>query len=201
MSKTTNTNLTADYWTQRYQDNNAPWDLGHVSRPLRRIVDNLTDKDLRILIPGGGSGHELVYLHDKGFKNAVLLDWSAEVIGRVRQKSPSLPESATIVEDFFTHEGQYDLILEQTFYCALSPDLRDDYVRQMYNLLVPGGVLTGVLFTFPLTEKGPPFGGSLSAYRERFGQYFEIQTLEACAFSEQDRAGKEAYFTLRKTVG
>ena len=190
--------LTADYWSQRYQDNNAPWDVGHVSRPLRHIIDNLTDKDLRILIPGGGSGHELVYLHEKGFTNAVLLDWSAAVIERVRKVHPELPPSATVTEDFFTHEGEYDVILEQTFYCALPPDLRDDYVRQMYNLLAPGGQLTGVLFTFPLTDKGPPFGGNMATYHERFSQYFEIDTLEASEFSEPERAGKEAFFILRK---
>ncbi|MFW5658689.1 MAG: methyltransferase [Bacteroidota bacterium] len=194
------TDLTPDYWSQRYHDQNTPWDLGHVSRPLKRFIDSLSEeeKNLRILVPGGGSGHELVYLREQGFTNSYLLDWSEAVIENVRRQHPALPAEALIADDFFAHEATYDLILEQTFFCALDPGMRDEYVRQMYNLLAPGGRLAGVLFTFPLTENGPPFGGSIDEYRQRFAQYFEIEHLAPSEHSEDERQGKEAFFILRK---
>ena len=44
-----------EFWTKRYQDNEAGWDLGTISTPLKEYIDQLTDKNLRILIPGAGT--------------------------------------------------------------------------------------------------------------------------------------------------
>ncbi|MCB0780847.1 MAG: SAM-dependent methyltransferase, partial [Flavobacteriales bacterium] len=50
--------LDRDFWQQRYADGTTGWDLGAVSPPLKAYFDQLTDKDLRILIPGGGRSYE-----------------------------------------------------------------------------------------------------------------------------------------------
>ena len=48
--------------------------------------------------------------------------------------------------DFFDHAGVYNLIIEQTFFCALDPSLRGSYVEKMHSLLADGGKIAGVLF-------------------------------------------------------
>lgn len=190
--------LSPDYWEQRYLEEDSPWLLHEVSPPLKSYIDQLTDHSLRILIPGGGYGDEWYYLIQKGFKESYLLDFSAHTIEQVSQRFPDAPTDHLICDDFFEHQGTYDLIIEQTFFCALDPELRSAYVQKCYELLGENGKLVGVYFDFPLTEKGPPFGGSAQEYRQRLLPYFEIQTLERCYNSVEKRAEKELFCIAKR---
>ena len=96
--------------------------------------------------------------------------------------------------DFFEVNDTFDLILEQTFFCALHPSLRPHYVSKMSELLQPKGKLIGLLFDFPLTNEVPPFGGSKEEYINRFGPKFEIKKLERAYNSIKPRENKELFF-------
>ena len=61
--------LSAKVWDDRYKNNDIGWDLGEVSTPLKTYFDQLENKELKILIPGGGNSYEAVYLFQQGFKN------------------------------------------------------------------------------------------------------------------------------------
>ena len=113
-------------------------------------------------------------------------------------RNPDFPPSRFLIEDFFEHQGIYDLILEQTFFCALHPTLRMAYAEKMHQLLAQNGSLVGVLFNFPLTEAGPPFGGSPMEYHLYLDHLFEVQKLEACYNSIPPRAGRELFLKARK---
>ncbi|WGK63915.1 methyltransferase domain-containing protein [Croceiramulus getboli] len=186
------------YWSQRYQAESTPWDIGYASPPLTEYIDQLPHKDLNILIPGAGLGHEAAYLWQQGFHKLTVIDIAEEPLKRLQAQHPELPSSCLKHEDFFSHEGQYELILEQTFFCALEPSFRESYVKHMHRLLAPGGRLAGLFFDFPLTESGPPFGGSKAEYQERFSPYFELLTLEPCTNSIPPRQGKELFFIFEK---
>ncbi len=190
--------LTPNYWEDRYQTQSFPWDLGLATRPMRNYIDALHDRGQRILIPGGGLAHELAYLHELGFSQSYSLDWAVSATARGRAQYPQLPASAFITEDFFTHSGTYDLILEQTFFCALQPDQRAAYARKMFELLRPAGRLAGVLFEFPLTENGPPFGGNRIEYAHYFRPYFHIRLLDTCRTSEPERRGRELFLIAER---
>lgn len=192
--------LTADYWSDRYTTDDFPWDLGAPSQPLIHFCSRLAEKnskDCRILIPGGGRGHDVHWLWQNGFTNVVQADYSKAAHRQVLEQYPELPKSRLITEDFFNLQGPFDLILEQTFLHALLPRQRPDYARQMANLLAPGGLLAGVLFNFPLSEKGPPFGGEPEDYRALFAEQFDILKLEPCYNSMPGREGKELFFICR----
>ncbi len=103
--------------------------------------------------------------------------------------------------DFFTHNGQYDLIIEQTFFCAIDPALRKNYVQKMADLLAPGGTLTGVLFNKHFDFEGPPFGGSKQEYENLFSPFFDIKILETNNHSSPKRKGKELFFNFKKKSG
>ena len=92
----------------------------------------------------------------------------------------------------------YDLIIEQTFFCALQPNLREKYVSKMYDLLSEKGKISGLFFNFPLTEVGPPFGGSYEEYVNLFSEKFTIKTLEPAYNSIKLRTNKELFFTFEK---
>jgi len=190
--------LNKEYWKNRYQNNHTPWDVGTITPPIKAYIDQLTNKDLRILVPGAGNGHEFEYLYQQGFKNIYALDIAEEPLLNLQKQLPLLNKEQLILQDFFTLEDQFDLILEQTFFCALPPKLRPLYVTKTKELLGEHGKLVGVLFDFPLTTDGPPFGGDASMYQALFAPHFEIKTMEPCYNSIKPRKDRELFIHFNK---
>ena len=182
--------LDEQFWTDKYLDQSTGWDLGALSPPVKAYADQLLDKDISILIPGAGNAYEAEYL--------VVLDVSAEPLKNFQRRNPEFPSEQLVHQNFFDHQGKYDLIIEQTFFCALSPSLRGRYVEKMHGLLGQGGKLAGLLFDFPLTEQGPPFGGSLEEYTAAFSKYFAIKTMDRCFNSVKPRLGRELFIIFEK---
>jgi len=192
-------NLNKDYWEERYASNNLGWDIGYVSTPLKEYIDQIENKNLKILVPGAGNGYEVVYLYNSGFKNIHVIDLARQPLDKIKAEIPEIPASQLISGDFFDLEIQnFDLILEQTFFCALNPELRKNYVQKMLQLLKPGGRLAGLLFDFPLSLNGPPFGGSPKEYEELFSPTFTINLLERAFNSIPPRKDKELFFIFEK---
>lgn len=186
-----NNRFPSSYWSQRWQNADTGWDIGYASTPLADYFNTLENKDLRILIPGAGNAWEAEYLYLKGFNNVFVLDIAPEAISNFGQRVPQFPENQLILGDFFDHFESYDLIVEQTFFCALDPALRAHYVQHSHRLLQPGGELIGLLFDDPLNTDGPPFGGSAGEYRNLFSAYFDILKLETASNSIKPRQGRE----------
>jgi methyl halide transferase len=191
-------NLDENFWTSRYREGNIGWDLGSPSPPLYQYLCQIENKDLSILIPGGGNAYEVAAAYDLGLRNVHLLDISSVPIDGFLKDHPFFPKSQVHHEDFFLHDGAYDLILEQTFFCALNPELRKKYAAKMFDLLKPGGKLVGVLFDREFAG-GPPFGGSREEYIGYFKDFFEFEKFEACTNSVGPRDGSELFMILRKS--
>lgn len=190
--------MSEQYWTERYQNDNTPWDMGSVSTPLTAYLQRLTHKDQRILIPGAGNAYEAEWLFNNGFSNVYVIDISKEPIQNLKQRIPAFPSAHLIHGDFFELDQKFDLIIEQTFFCALQPSQRKDYAIKMAEVLKPGAKLAGVFFDFPLTEQGPPFGGSSEEYEDLFSEFFKIHKMERCYNSIKPRMGKELFLELIK---
>lgn len=189
-----------NYWSQRYKDHQIGWDLGDISTPLKEYVDQLEAKDQRILIPGCGNAYEAEYLLSKGFTNVTLVDISGVLINQLKERF--YPKNQGLLHlihgDFFEITGAFDLIIEQTFFCALEPDLRTEYALKMNELLVPKGKLVGVMFNRDFGQGGPPFGGSKDEYIEYFDKYFELKYFSDCYNSIPPRRGSELFISLVK---
>lgn len=193
---------TQNYWSQRYQENNTGWDIGAPSTPLKAYIDQLENKDLKILIPGAGNSYEAEYLYNQGFKNIYVLDIAKEPLEAFQKRVPDFPSEHIIQDDFFKHQGSYDLILEQTFFCSFPPlpETRKQYALKMHELLKQNGKMVGLWFNFPLTgdiEKRP-FGGSKEEYLGYFEPYFNIKTFENCYNSIPPRMGNELFGVLQR---
>ena len=189
--------LSAEYWSDRYQKSEIGWDLKQVSPPIKEYIDQLKDKSISILIPGCGSGYEGEYLFDQGFANVHLLDFSTEPLDSFKKRVPGFPQSNLHVNDFFKHEGKYDLILEQTLFCATDPLLRNEYAKKSAELLKEGGKLVGLLFNREF-EGGPPFGGNKSDYLKLFTPYYSNVSMVECYNSILPREGTELFIQLKK---
>jgi len=186
-----------NYWEERYAKNETGWDIGNVSTPLKEYIDQLEDKSIRILLPGAGNAYEFDYLIAKGFQNVVVVDIALQPIAAIKERNPALSNQIRHA-DFFELTDTFDLVLEQTFFCAISPTLRSDYVAKMHELLAEKGKIAGLLFQFPLTEEGPPFGGCAEEYQTLFSDKFHLKTLETANNSIKPRENKELFFIFEK---
>jgi methyl halide transferase len=192
-----NTESEQNYWTERYKNQLTGWDIGHPSIPLQTYIDQLNRTDLSILIPGAGNAYEAEYLIKKGFENVFVMDISPIPLQSFIERNPDFPESQLIEGNFFEHIGQYDLILEQTFFCSFEPTPanRKIYGKKMAELLKPKGKLVGLWFDIPLTGDmvKRPFGGSKEEYLGYLEPHFEVKTFEKCNNSIPPRAGTELF--------
>lgn len=186
------------FWNNKYNKNETGWDLKSPSTPLKEYIDQINDKAIKILIPGCGNAYEAEYLLEKGFTNITLIDISEVVVNSIKEKFKNNSEIRVLHQDFFELEEQFDLILEQTFFCALDPKLRKDYSKKMNQLLTKNGKLVGVLFNREFNQNEPPFGGNKTEYITYFNDYFDFKTMEDCYNSIPPRAGNELFINLIK---
>ena len=186
------------FWNNRYTNNDIGWDIGKVSTPIKEYIDQLKNKELKILIPGCGNAYEAEYLVQSGFKNVFLIDLSPIALRSFSERVPDFPKNQLICTDFFKHNEQYDIIIEQTFFCALHPSLRLNYVIHTSKLLKPNGKIIGLLFDAALNSDQPPFGGSRQEYINYFKPYFNLNVIEVSYNSIAPRAGRELFINFKK---
>ena len=65
--------LNKEFWEHRYEQGDIGWDIGYISTPLKEYIDQLKDKELKILVPGAGNAYELIYLVENGFSNVFVI--------------------------------------------------------------------------------------------------------------------------------
>lgn len=190
--------LNDDYWENRWQQQSTGWDIGYASPALCSYANQYSNKQAAVLIPGCGNGWEAIQLAADGFTNITLLDIAPTAVQQQQQRLAHLPQLSMVCGDFFEHETKYDLLLEQTFFCALPPALRPQYVKHAAHLLRPGGTMAGVLFNRQFEAAGPPFGGDENEYRTLFSEHFLLHTFAPCYNSIPQRQGTELFFIAKK---
>lgn len=188
------------YWTDRYEKGQIGWDIGQISTPLKEYIDQLTDRSISILIPGAGNGYEAEYLFEKGFKDITVVDISQYPLDNFQMRKPNFPSEKLLRKDFFSLDLTFDLIIEQTFFSAISPTIRLDYANKMHQLLKPEGRLVGLLWGVPMNAEHPPYGGSKREYTELFSPLFSIKYLDDCYNSIPPRSGSELFVHFTKKV-
>ena len=113
----------------------------------------------------------MAFLADKGFE-VTAVDFSQGAITYLKNTLKEKNLSCQVLhKDFFSlddsHDGVYDLVLEQTFFCAIAPPQRKDYVQKVSRVLKPEGMLIG-LFYHTDKEGGPPFNTSYEDTKKKF---------------------------------
>jgi len=192
------------FWDKLYDQNNDKWDI---QQPTPVFVEwesslKLNKKNINICFPGCGIGHDALYFASRGY-NVYAVDFSNEAILRLKKKSTKDNISINIIkENFFqlplNYYNYFDFIVEYTFYCAIDPDMRKDYVKTCYNLLNDNGLLVGLLFPFNVNNNGPPFKVEKNEIEINFTNMFKIKNKKSNINSIQPRKGNEIFFELQK---
>ena len=188
-------------WQRHYEEKDLGWDLGQVAPPFVKLWQEEKLPLGKVLVPGCGRGHEVVFLAENGF-DVTAIDFSSGAVTYLKNalKKRNL-EGRILHQDFFSldesHEGVYDLVLEQTFFCAISPKQRRDYVLNVSRILKPGGILVG-LFYHTDEQGGPPYNTTREDIEMHFSKKFEIQELDKTSLSTEQRKDKEWLGILKK---
>jgi len=186
------------FWDDRWAAGSTGWDLGNVSPELIKFFNSLPNKNASILIPGCGNAYEAEYLLNQGFTSVTLIDIAPTLVRNLKSKFANNPCIQIVEGDFFQLIGKYDIIVEQTFFCAIPPAMRVDYVRKMSELLSDSGILAGLLFDRDFVG-GPPFGGSQNEYKKLFPEHgLDIIEMETALNSIAARQGTEVFFRAIK---
>ncbi|WP_035141610.1 methyltransferase domain-containing protein [Flavobacterium daejeonense] len=189
--------LDQNYWDAQYKAKATGWDLGEIAPPIKNFIDSLENKNSRILIPGCGNTYEAIYLLAKGFTNITVIDIAPTLVALLQEKFANNANIKIILGDFFEHKSEYDVIIEQTFFCALPPFMRQKYVWKMQQLLTPNGILAGLLFNRDF-DVNPPFGGNQKEYEMLFKGAFHFEKLAVAQDSAAPRKDSELFFEFQK---
>lgn len=191
-------NKDKDYWENRWQNADTSWDIGFASPAIVEYMKTFSNKNAAILIAGCGNAYEAEFLLNNGFTNITLIDIAPNAVKILSEKFKQNREITVLCEDFFSHQEKYDLMIEQTFFCAINPNLRSQYVTKSHELLSEKGKIMGVLFNTEFSSEGPPFGGNTEEYKRLFQDFFIIEKMETCYNSIPPRQGRELFVELIK---
>lgn len=152
--------LNAQFWNQRYESNDTPWDFGGVPSALKAYLKK-NPKGGKVLIPGCGAGYEAQAFAEAGY-DVTAVDLSAIAVARTKARLEPAQARHVYEGDFFVANfaaASFDVVYERTFFCAIRPELRTSYRDIVARLLKPGGAFIGY-FYYQKTDPvgGPPFG-------------------------------------------
>ena len=192
--------LDNSFWNLRYQNKQTGWDLGQVSEPIKKWFENQENKKINVLIPGAGKGYEVKYGFENGFENIFYMDFSTMAGDLFKETCPEFPKDQILIGDFFSLKKPlfFDVIIEQTFFCAIDPLLRPNYIEKTNEILKENGEIIGLLFNREFDTKGPPFGGTEKEYKELFNSKFNFKKFENSLLSSLPRKDDEFWIEFIK---
>lgn len=212
--KTPLTDITqAEYWSERYDTNQAPWDMhGETSvfRALRERKEMPVEplnrgKATRLWIPGCGYGHDAIAFAKAGY-DVTAVDFSDRPLQvLVQQVQKEHLQVECVQADIFalppSFFGTFDITLEYTCYCAIPPERREEYAQVIADTLVPGGWLVGLFFPTDGRPGGPPFAvdaDEITSVCKQVG--LELQRSYVPAESHPARLNKEILMMFQKSI-
>lgn len=186
---------TNQFWNERYATKNTGWELEKPTPVLTDMLPRLKLSKSKILVLGCGSGNDAAYFAEQGHI-VTAVDFSREAIETAKKKYGHIPHLHFVELDIFkiphAWNQTFDLIFEQTCYCAIKPSQRNDLVGLWKRMLHSQGFIMGVFFVNE-HQAGPPFGGSEWEIRERLKMYFQMLFWGRWRNSVAARRGKELF--------
>ena len=128
------------------------------------------------------------------------MDFSLRASDLFKEICPKFPKDQILIGDFFLLKKPlfFDVIIEQTFFCAIDPTLRPNYAEKTNEILKENGKIIGLLFNREFDTNGPPFGGTEKEYRELFNSKFNFKKFENSLLSSLPRKEYEFWIELIK---
>ena len=192
--------MSQEYWEDRYQSHDMPWEKG---APSPGLVDFLAAHPEAprgtVCVPGCGTGHDVREFAKAGFM-ACGLDIAPSAIRLAREKTKAAGLAAQFEQsDFLRAEPpqRFDWVFEHTLFCAIQPEDRDRYVQAVLRWLKPSGHYLAVNYLILEDDDGPPFPTSRDELCRRFVPHFDL-VADWVPRSYPNRTGRERVFWWRR---
>lgn len=193
----------AAYWEAAYRGKTTGWDLGQAAPPLARALATLPVGNSAVVL-GSGRAHEVRLAASAGWPRVVAVDFAASAHEEARRLTP--PDlrpriewrSANLFDLGRTDPQAFDLVIEHTSFCAISPARREEWLASVAACLRPGGRLLALFYAHK-KPAGPPFATTrdeIEALLPKHG--FTIESLEVAVDSHPRRAGEELLTLARR---
>lgn len=186
----------AEEWNKAYVEERTGWDLGQPPPALLRAAKARSDRTLRVLVPGGGKGHDARGWAAEGH-DATLLDLAPLALKAARELAERDEVKIELVEGDVTDmpkawTDRFDVVWEQTCLCAIPVELRAPYLDEVARVLAPAGEFLALLWNHG-NEGGPPFDMPPALVEELFTPNFEIVERTPVTDSPAGRKGETLY--------
>jgi len=167
---------TMQFWQEQFEQGHMPWDRGGVNPQLEDWLAGGALSPCRILVPGCGSGYEVVALAQAGF-DVTGLDYAPVVIARARNALDAAGAKAQLAEAdvlAWQPDRPFDAIYEQTCLCALHPDNWRSFADRLCSWLRAHGHLFALFVQYLRPSvadgsiAGPPYHCDVNAMRALF---------------------------------
>ena len=196
--------MEADFWVQRWQDNQIGFHQGQVNPWLIEYWPGLEiPADGRVLVPLAGKSLDMWWLRQQG--HAVLgVELSPIAVAGFFDEAGIVPEHGRdgafeycsgdgvrlLCGDFFAL-GRDDLegvaaVYDRASLVALPPAMRPGYVAHLLRILPPGCPILLITMEYPSEQmQGPPFAVAENEVRRLFDDHFVVEKLEEADILEQ----------------
>jgi cyclopropane fatty-acyl-phospholipid synthase-like methyltransferase len=168
--------MSLEYWEERYQTGDMPWEKGEPSPGLVDFLQAHPDlPKATVCVPGCGTGHDVRAWAKAGFK-AFGFDLAPSAIRVAREKTAAAGLSAQFqLANFLTDDPPFafDWLFEHTLFCAIQPAERQPYVNAVKKWLQPEGNYLAVNYLIP-DKEGPPFGTTREELLGLFSEGFTL---------------------------
>lgn len=194
----------AGFWQGLYEAGQTGWDLGSATPVFRRLAAEQRFEPGAMIVLGAGRGYDARLFARHGF-DVTAVDFAPAAVSELQARNDDEAPVTVVKADIFALDpalfGQFDYVLEYTFYCAIAPQRRPDYADVVQKLLRPEGRFIGLLFPLGETKAGPPFGVNTDAFVASLRQRgFRLLHREIPPDSVRPRLGREELLILQKVA-
>jgi SAM-dependent methyltransferase len=166
-----------DFWQQRFERGDTPWDRGAPGPQLVAWLDAAAVAPGRIAVPGCGSGWDVAELARRGFA-VTGIDCAPAACVRTRERLRDAGLAGSVVQAdvcAWRPEVPFDAVYEQTCLCAMHPVHWRSYEEALAAWLRPGGALLAMFAQCPRPQsaeqgiiEGPPYHCDINGMRMLF---------------------------------
>ena len=191
------------FWENYYQSGEIGWDLGGPT-PIFNQWIKTCNKPLTICILGAGNGWDAINFALYGH-NITAVDFAKSPVQNMKRQARNYGIKMNVLHrDIFSlsniFTSHFDVVLEYTCFCAISPVNRRNYIEMVQHILKPNGKLVGLLFPVEMnkTNVEPPYPIDLDKTIKLFNEYLYLIEQKVSTLTVSSRTGREVFVIFKK---
>lgn len=172
-------------WNESYREGNLPWDTGHPSTELQRVIEQVAIQPCRALEIGCGTGSNSVWLAQQGF-DVTGVDLAPLAVEKAKARAESVGVKAQFVAADVLQlpelGGPFSFFFDRGCYHAVRRSAPGQYAPAVARQLAPGAL--GLILAGNAREPhdpGPPVVTE-EQIRDELGSAFQILDLHEFRF-------------------